>query len=238
MNILINFATRSRPTQFSRVMNRLQRLTSGKLTVLLKVDTDDKSMNSRGVQQYLRKFKHPVIFSVGDRVSKIHAINRDIDKAGEWDVLVNISDDMTPILHRWDEVMKRMIQATWLNTDFFAHFSDGHVKERLCTLSILGREYYERDKYVYYPGYKSFSCDAEAMYVAMMRGRHEYFSQTLFIHDHPANSRLNKNDGLYRENSKFSDADTKLYFERLNQYFFVPEEERCCVPFQQYMNAL
>lgn len=240
MNILINFATRSRPDKFKHVMDHLRRFTAEpeKIIVLIKADEDDQSMNQPKVWAYLNEFTRETRIrthiTYGERSSKIGAINRDINLIKGWDVLVNISDDMLPNTPEWDNVLRTNVRRVWADTDFFAHFNDGRVNEALCTLSIIGRAYYRRDGYVYHPLYKSFSCDAEAMYVAMMRGKHHYFPEVLFRHDHAAYVK-NANDQLYRENSKHSNHDTKLYFERLNQYFGIPENERTCLPFEQHI---
>jgi hypothetical protein len=238
MNILVNFATRSRPSRFIRVMDKLLKYTAqrDKMHVLVKCDVDDYKMAPRALGSFIKKFNQYSRATVkwGDRTNKVGAINRDIESIQGWDVLVNISDDMIPNLHAWDDVLRKAASDSWPDTDFFAHFSDGRVNERLCTLSILGRAYYQRDQYVYHPLYKSFSCDAEAMYVAMMRGKHKYFEPVLFRHDHPAYIK-EANDQLYKENSKHSTYDEKLYWERLNRYFDVPEAERCCVPFEEYI---
>lgn len=242
MKILVNFATRSRPDKFKQVMEHLKRFTAEpeKVIVLIKADEDDHQMNNSRIWEYLNDFTFNTNIrchiTYGERSSKIGAINRDINLIKGWEVLVNISDDMLPNMPAWDNVLRTNVKRVWADTDFFAHFSDGRVNDALCTLSIIGKAYYQRDRYVYHPLYKSFSCDAEAMYVAMMRGKHQYFPEVLFRHDHAAYIK-NGSDILYRENSKHSDHDTKLYFERLNRYFDIQECDRTCVPFQQYMTV-
>lgn len=239
MNILINLATRARGLKFMDLMSKVKDLTkSQSVIILVKADYDDVTMNQPAVRGFIYRFNEGLIKihkTLGNRISKVEAINRDIHVIKGWDVLVNLSDDMMP-RPNWDITMIERIRSTWNDTDFFAHFNDGHVGEALCTLSIIGKKYYDRDGYVYHPGYKSFSCDAEAMYVAQMRGKHKYFSDVLFSHNHPAYTK-EPNDSLYKENSKHSAHDTAFYYERLNRYFEVPEVERCCVPFKQYMTV-
>lgn len=234
--LLIKYATRSRPTQFLRAMRMIKQYTMTPYKVVVSCDEDDKHMNTKQIRSYVQsRFVNAQIF-FGPRVSKVEAINRDMDKAGEWDVLVNFSDDVRLVMPAWDRFMLSKINRKWGESlDYFAHFNDGYVGDALPTVSIMGREYYERDNYIYHPSYKSFSCDAEAMYVAMMRGRHHYFRDILFKHEHPANSRIFKNDNLYLANSKHTAYDTKNYFARLNNYFDEPVTKDTPIPFKQYM---
>lgn len=142
-------------------------------------------------------------------------------------------------MRAWDRKMIHHIQNKWGESlDFFAHFNDGYVGERLPTVSIMGLDYYNRDKYIYEHGYKSFSCDAEAMYVAMMRKRYHYFKELLFKHEHPANSRYNRYDALYKENSLHTNHDTPYYFARLNNYFGEPVTEDTPIPYASYINTV
>lgn len=221
--ILIKYATRSRPQHFVRAMRNIVQTTVTPYKVIISCDEDDKTMNTRQIQTYTAsRYRNAQIF-YGPRVTKVEAINRDMDKAGEWDVLVNFSDDMIFKVHAWDRIMLNRINAKWGGTtDFFAHFNDGYVFDALPTMSIMGKQYWDRDTYIYHPSYKSFSCDAEAMYVAMMRRRYHYFKDILFKHEHPANSKVNKNDALYKANSGHSRHDTENYFNRLYNYFDEP----------------
>lgn len=221
--IIIKYATRSRPQQFVRAMRNLHQTMVTPHKIIISCDEDDKLMNTKQMRDYVStRFKTAELY-FGQRVSKVEAINRDMDKAGEWTVVVNFSDDMVFKTRGWDRVMLSRISAVWgTSTDFFAHFNDGYVGDRLPTMSIIGCEYYNRDKYIYHHSYKSFSCDAEAMYVAMMRGKYHYFRDILFKHEHPANSKINRIDSLYRLNSGYSVHDTENYFKRLVGYFDEP----------------
>lgn len=218
--ILIKYATRSRVTQFLRNMRQIKLLTVTPYKVIVSCDEDDNLMNNTKVREYTRTRFPEAKLCFGKRTTKVGAINRDMEHAGEWDVLVNYSDDVRFTIRAWDRRMLAAISRVYGSSlDFFAHFNDGYVGDRLPTVSIIGRDYWKRDLNIYHPSYKSFSCDAEAMYVAMMRRRYHYFKDIIFKHEHPANSRLNKNDILYKHNSTYSDHDTQNYFARLNSFF-------------------
>lgn len=220
MKLLIKYATRGRIDLFrSAIRNIYSTIGNKDFQIIISADNDDLGMaNMPGV-------------SYADRVSKVHAINRDMDGV-KFDWMVNFSDDMRFLVPGWDLRMLRQIRRVWpTGTDFFAHFNDGFVGAKLPTMSVMGWDYYQRDKYIYHPSYNSVSCDAEAMFVAMMRGKHHYFPEVYFNHIHPANMRFPV-DQTYRENDRFGDADTKNYFERMSRCFdvknpvMIPEEIR------------
>lgn len=237
--ILIKYATKGRPELFKKtIQNILDTINTRDFTILVSADINDESMYNEDILNFLLQanlFKNNIKTCYGESISKIDAINRDMDNITDWDMLINMSDDMKFILPGWDIIIQNKIKETWgESTDYFAHFNDGYVGDALPTMSIMGREYYERTKYIYHPEYKSFSCDAEAMYVAMMLGKHKYFPDILFLHEHPAWTKA-ANDETYRINASYGDFDVKVYYKRLNNYFDIPEAQRICVPFKEHL---
>jgi hypothetical protein len=220
---LIKYATRGRPRLFMKAIHNIKNTIQTKdYQVLISADVDDKTMNNKQVQKYVNQTKNLKIV-YGHSTSKIHAINRDMQNVEPWGILVNMSDDMVFKIRGWDQKIINHSRAVWGDSlDWFGHWSDGYVGAALSTMSIMGRTYYERDNYIYHPSYKSFSSDAEAYYVAVARGCHHYFPEVLFKHElHPAYSKKNKNDAVYKKNSHFTEHDTKNYFERLNNDFYL-----------------
>lgn len=226
MNILIKYPTRGRPEAFKTHLNNIRETTRRRLPILVSADLDDRTMNNEEMIEWVRK-EHPNVFlRFGAGISKIEACNRDIsgfDEIRQWDLLILTSDDMRFIRQGWDERIAEIAQIRWPgSTDFFLHLNDGHVGALLPTLNICGREYYDRFGYVYFPGYKSICCDAENFYVSQMLGRHYYYPEILFNHDHPANG-IGGYDDLYRRNGAFEDDDIQLYFKRLEDGFGLAE---------------
>lgn len=224
--ILIKYATRGRPELFKRGIMNIINLMSQTMDyrVLVSADLDDKTMTSPDIINFCKDYPK-VILIHGDSRNKVHAINRDMEFVEEypWEILVNFSDDMKFTVRSWDIIIRQRIKDAFQGSlDCFLHFNDGFVGPALATMSIIGREYYRRDKYIYHPSYKSVSCDAEAYYVAIARKRHVYFNEIIFLHNHPANHPGHsdiKIDHIYRHNERFADEDTKNYFERLNNDF-------------------
>lgn len=232
MKYLIKFATRGRGLAFCRAIINIDSSTkTDNYLVLVTADQDDRSMNNDDMRAFIAKYENVKVI-YGKSESKVHAINRDMEQAGEWDILINMSDDMRFEKYGFDiQILTDAVKYWGGSLDWFAHYNDGYVQHKLPTMSIMGRAYYDRTGYIYHPGYRSFSCDAEAMYVAMMLGRHRYFPEILFTHNHPANTANAKNDETYRVNSLHTDHDTEFYFSRKRECFFVPEQDRVCLPF-------
>lgn len=219
--ILIKYATRGRWDWFKKAMINISSTVNDDVNyiVLVSADEDDPAMNGKEAELFCSSMRN-TIFVLGKSSSKIEAINRDMEFVNDWDILVNMSDDMSFQVKGWDNIIRQRTKDVWgQSTDFFAHFNDGYTGDKLPTMSIMGREYYERDGYIYHPSYRSFSCDAEAYYVAMMRKRYHYFPEVLFLHQHPTNTPV-KNDKTYQQNSLHTEHDTKNYFERLRRHFY------------------
>ena len=101
-------------------------------------------------------------------------------------------------------------------------------------MSIMGRKYFERFGYIYHPEYKSFSCDAEAMYVSQMLQKYCYFHDVLFKHQHPTYTGM-PNDATYKKNSLATEHDIATYWRRLNKYFDVEIKTGMPIPFSQHI---
>ena len=182
MKILFKYTTRSRRSNFLRgydsILNKIANRED--YHVLISVDKDDQSM-----------YPLPVLdgnhtFVVGNSKNKIDAINRDINEFDyDFDILINMSDDMIFTKKGFDDI----IRAEFYN-DFnqYVHYNDGNQKCNVCTMHIVGRNYYDRFKYIYHPDYISLWCDVENDIVAKQLGCYKYMGDNLklFRHLHPA----------------------------------------------------
>lgn len=200
--ILYNFASRNRPDKFFSALDNIKKLsTSNDYFVLAKLDDNDPS-------DYSRLKDYPEVIRIGGfSKSKIHAINRGIIQRG-WDILINMSDDMWFIKNGFDNIIRMHCKA-----DDFVHFPDGNVNEKLCTMSIMGIDYYKRFGYVYHPDYASLWCDNEAQEVAQKLGRYKYINQQIFEHRHPAFGKA-QTDQQYRFTESFYKKDQVVYNRR------------------------
>lgn len=217
--LLIKYATRGRWRLFTEAIDNIYAtIGTNQFKITVSADNDDVEMNNEEIREICKRY-HNVELHYGDHKSKVEAINADFNPQTAWWWCVNMSDDMRFVKPYWDTLMLRQICEEWGgDSDFFAHFNDGYVGDRLPTMNICGRKYYDRDGYIYNSGYKAVSCDAENMFVAMMRGKYKYFDEVYFNHIHPANTK-EPSDYIYRRNDQYGKADTEFYFERLRNKF-------------------
>lgn len=192
MKILFKLTTRGRPELAIRCINSIADNINNAFDfhVLMSVDNDDKSYNWPKIMSI--EFDWLTIMS-GESKSKIDAINRDVNEFDyDWDILVNVSDDHVFIKKGFDEDIRKAFtfvlttmsgNTIHTNLDRFIHFPDGNRTD-ICTMSIMGRDYYNRDKRIYYNGYKSICCDDDATAEAKLRGCYKFVNTQISIHDH------------------------------------------------------
>jgi hypothetical protein len=198
MKLLIKFPTRNRKNKFFKVLKQYQNLCEDieNTQFLITLDNDDDDMNSSEVSDIFNTFKN-VKFVYGNSNSKIHAINRDIELADEWDIVLLASDDMTPKVKGYDNIIRNKMKEFYPDTDGILWFNDGHQKIVSTLLCILGKKYYERFNYIYYPGYKSVWSDNEFMLVGNILKKQTYFDEVIIEHEHPDWGFGNR-DGIHR----------------------------------------
>lgn len=212
MTILFNFASRNRPEKFFETLdNIIRNCVSDDYIIMAKLDLDDDSMNNNEVKQRLKTY-FKVLPQWGNSSSKIEAINRDINDADcPWQILVNCSDDMRFMTYGFDDIIRQHMPD---NLDAFLHFPDDYAKERVCTCSVVGYTYYQRDKNVYWPGYYSMWSDDEETDKAKIRGCYVFIPDAIKIdHLHYTNMGKAPKDALYRRNDTYL-ADKRIYEER------------------------
>lgn len=222
MRILIKYTSRSRPLRFFEGLKNITDMVNDKhnYAILCSLDEDDTTMNTLGVQEEISRFPNTG-FVYGTSKSKIDAINRDIEKVNDWDILVCMSDDMRFQARGFDQLIREGFQHNCPDLDGFLHYPDSTAKGMLCTMSILGRKYYERDGYIYHPSYLSLWADNEAMEVAKMRGKYWFLGIPLFDHYHPA-YKMAEWDDQYRAQQSLWNVDEANYNERKKHNFYEP----------------
>lgn len=202
--ILYNFASRSRPDKFFNAIENINKLSKTDHIIVAKLDMDDKSMQDR----FDEVNRCGAVIVWGTSKNKIDAINRDIPVG--WDILVNMSDDMVFTKEGFD---LDIIEAFNGDYDQFIHFPDGYTDDRLCSMSIIGKDYYDRFGYVYHPDYVSLWCDNESQDVAKDLGKYKFVNNNIFIHNHPAWTGA-KPDQQLIETQKYYRQDQRTYNKR------------------------
>jgi hypothetical protein len=221
MKLLIKFPTRNRKNKFFKVLKKYQNLCEDLTNTyfLITLDNDDESMSPSEVDQIFRTFKNVKVI-YGNSNSKIHAINRDIELVDDWDIVLLASDDMVPKVKGYDNVIRDKMKENYPDTDGVLWFNDGHQGNKLNTLSILGKKYYDRFGYIYYPEYKSVWSDNEFMMVGNLLGKQTYFDEVIIEHEHPDWGYGNR-DVIHQINSNNENHDKLLFMKRKENNFFL-----------------
>jgi len=212
MKLLIKFPTRNRRNKFLNVLKIYHNFLSKNVDVkfLITMDEDDLEMNNDLVREVLSQYKN-LIYFYGNSKTKIEAINADIEKVTEWDILLLASDDMIPKSKNYDEIIVNKMKENFSDTDGVLWFNDGNRKD-LNTLSILGKKYYERFNYIYNPKYKSTWCDNEFTDVANLLGKQKYFDEIIIKHEHP-DWGFGGRDNIHVQNSQNDSHDKEIYMK-------------------------
>jgi hypothetical protein len=185
--LLIKIPTRSRFTQFFNTLDQYYSKLSNKISYhfVISCDVDDPIMNSKEAIDRLSHYPN-LSYYFGPNKSKIEACNSDIDKHLDFDILLLGSDDMIPVMDGYDEIIVSSMKQFFPNYEGVLHFNDNLQGEKLNTLPILGKNYYDLFGYVYYPEYVSLYCDTELTDVSRILRKVQYIDLVIIEHRHPA----------------------------------------------------
>lgn len=233
MKILYKYTTRSRRGNFLRGIDSIVNNTidKGNYHILISVEQEMYDTYMHPLPQL--DCPHTYKINSKEPTTKVDAINRDLNEFLEYfeaDIIVNMSDDVVFIESGFDNIIRKEFISSTIavdnnnnlyanaNLDQCLHFPDGNRKD-LLTVSILGREYYNRDKYIYHPDYKSLYCDNEAMEVAKIRGCYKFVDRVIFNHLHPAYGKA-VFDRQYAITESYSNLDCQTYIKRKENNFY------------------
>jgi hypothetical protein len=184
--ILIKLTSRSRPDKFFRALDNINiNARTEDWKIIATLDKDDTTMFHSDIVEKMDSYPK-LEYYWGHSKNKIDAINRDMDKGGEWDILINLSDDQIFTEEGFDEIIMNDMAKYFPDGDGFLHYNDGNQRDNVPTMSIMGRKYYERFHYIYNPSYESVWCDVESKLVAQYLERWVYIDRVIFKHLHPA----------------------------------------------------
>lgn len=222
MKLLIKFPTRGRKSKFLSVIKKYYDLCEDKNNThfLITLDDDDTEMNDKHTKDVLSTFNNLTVI-YGKSTSKIHAVNRDLnDYNKDWDIVLLASDDMVPQVKGYDNIIRQKMSSTYPDTDGVLWFNDGFQKNKLNTLSIMGKKYYKRFDYIYNPDYKSCWCDNEFMEVGNILKKQTYFDEVIIKHEHP-DWGYGSSDFVHQNNVKDYNYDLNVYNTRKSHNFYL-----------------
>lgn len=215
MKILAKYPTRQRPELFLKTLAKYISLAhkNEDIYYLVSYDSDDVTMTPAVIAAAALMHDN-VLIRPGSSKSKIHACNRDIETApDDWDVLLLISDDMFCQVEGWDEAIRYDMHQHFPDTNGCLWYNDSD-QQRVCTLSVIGRKYYDEMGYIYHPSYESLWCDNEFTEVAQQKNKMAIIDKKIIVHEHPAWGGEVKQDELYKRNDRLWTKDKRNYEKR------------------------
>lgn len=224
--ILFKFATRSRPEKFFRGLDNILCNIHDKqnYSILVTLDDDDATMYNRDVMLRMKPYieHNKVVPIFGKSKSKIDAINRDMDKVNDFDIIVVMSDDMEFIKYGFDNVIREKFSIHFPDTNGNLHFNDG-FQNRVSTMTIMGKMFFEShyNRQIYVNEYFSLFCDEEYTIVANKLNKMQYFPDVIFNHKHPANG-FGQHDELLKKTEGYWEIDKTTFLRRQAANFYLP----------------
>jgi len=217
IDLLIKYPTRSRPEQFKNILQQYVSKLSGKYKVkfIVSMDNNDPTCNNQSMRDFLETIKTKVDleYFFGESKNKIDACNRDVPSDG-WKVCVLVSDDMTPRINNYDEIIMKDMQEYFPNYDGCLNYNCGLAYPRVMVLSVIGINNYKKYNYIYHPDYISLFCDEEQTVVARSINKLVDLNKTIISHDW-----LSIKDDLRKHTEQFYRRDESVFIDRKQKGF-------------------
>lgn len=221
MTILFKFASRSRPEKFFKVLDSIVNNLSNKndYHILCSFDIDDVYFKVPFIDnEFIQKvgtYKN-ISSYFGISKGKCDAINRDIALAQEWNVLINVSDDMPFIKYGFDDYIRSEYKNGFTG---LLHTPDGLQNERLCTLAIMDRKYYEIDNFIYHSQFVSVYSDNFQTDLAKKRGMYKFVNNQIVVHEHYRAGYGVADELMQRNDSREMYEKDRITYEQLKKEY-------------------
>ena len=215
---LFKYPTRGRPDWFKQTLQKYYEMLSGKheYQFIIAMDIDDISMNTQEIKRFLGSQKNLTYF-YSDHKNKVQACNTGIPDEG-WDILILVSDDMTPIVQGFDDIIAQDIQREFPDLDGALHYNDGMTGKKLLSYTIMGYQLYQKIGFVYWPAYKGMWCDNDFMDLTRQWKKYWFCDRTIVRHDWHKHEKY-KGDPVYMKGEATYQEDKKIHEWRQKRGF-------------------
>lgn len=218
LKILIRYPSRNRISLFRDTLEKYIDTGTNKCTFQFSIDEDERYKYTPIIYDICTFKKIEFIIGYGECAGKVSAINRSSQTDSpiwkEWDIILLASDDMVPVKKGWDEVIRNDMEKSYPDLDGVLYYPDGYQK--LNTMPIMGRKYYERFGYIYDPAFMSLWVDNLFELQTDKLGKQMRFNNILFRHENPLNGKeYNHTDNeLMKKNNSYFFSDKKVFYRR------------------------
>ena len=202
--ISIIHPSRGRPKQSFETINQwIQRADSKFIEVILCLDLDDPQL-----QKYRDYYQDIYLFCtwhVEPNKSSVEAINRGA-RVARGDIMMVVSDDQhCPI--NW---YRKIIRYTTGHEDFVLKVKDG-FQNRIITMPIFDRKYYNRDGHVYNPMFEHLFSDT--YYTDLANKRQRVISKNITFPHKQYSIIGTEPDEISKKNNRTYGSGKKTYLE-------------------------
>lgn len=221
MKLLFKYTSRSRVDRFFEGLDSIINNIADKenYIVLCSFDIDDTAYANKEFLSKVQSYEKVIVY-YGTSESKIFAINRDMVFAPHYDILVNFSDDIVITQYGFDNIIREEMMYNYPSMDGVLHFKDKNNGDKLMTMSIMGKRYYDKFNYIYHPDYISLWSDNEAQQVAKILGKYTFVDKLIYEHKHPAYN-LAPMDEQYKLTESFYHIDGETFKKREANNFYL-----------------
>lgn len=204
MTFSIIHASRSRPKKSFEAMTRwVNRAASDDFELIVSLDNDDPMLGK--YQDVYSGLKFPYTFQIADNKSSVEAINRGA-RIAQGNILIVVADDQDCPTN-WLPKLQRMCLG---QSDFVLKVKDG-FQNRIITMPIMDRAYYNRDKHIYNPKFSHLFCDTWFTDLAYKRGR--VISKNITFKHNQYSIIGTQPDEIYKKNNATYESGKKTYLE-------------------------
>lgn len=196
--------SRGRPLQsFNNIQRWIQRAASNDFEIIVSLDENDSKLPE--YHDLYEALPHPYTTRIHSNKSSVEAING-AAAISQGNILIVVADDQEcPI--NWLPKLQRFCVG---QSDFVLKVKDG-FQQRIITMPIMDRAYYNRDKHIYNPKFDHLFCDTWFTDLAYKRGR--VVSKNITF-KHNQYSIIGKPpDEIYQKNNATYESGKKTYFE-------------------------
>lgn len=218
MKASLIYPSRSRPDQCrSTLENWINKAGSIDFEIILSLDQDDMRLSDYQKMIFdglTTNWQEPALtYTVLPNKSTVEAVNN-AAKIAQGEILIVMSDDFD-CPQDW---FNKIVRASRNRKDFVMKVNDGGTQDRIITLPILDRAYYQRFGYIYHPSYKHLWADTEFSEVAYWQRKVLVRNDIVFKHNHYSVLCTNP-DATYLKNELTYEEGKKNYKERQKRKF-------------------
>ena len=167
-HLLIKIATRGQAEQLFATLDAYYKRLSHAVdyTFLISCDVDDLTMQEPSVISRLNEYQH-LTCVYGPYKNNVQLLNRDLDLV-DFDMVFIAHDESEPLVDGFDRIIVDCMREHFPDYDGVINLGEGHTDVIANTMPIVGRTWFDRFSYVFYPNYTQQHHDCELAIVARM----------------------------------------------------------------------